>query len=113
MSEGAETRLVKQIRDAVATDMGLRLWRNNTGVAKSKGFFIRYGLCNGSADLVGVLAPQGRFVALEVKTAKGRVDPIQDTWLDIVRSMGGFACVVRSVDEAKAAVERARAGKSE
>jgi len=33
--------------------------------------------------------------------------------LELVRRMGGFAAVVRSVDEAKAALARARNGESE
>jgi hypothetical protein len=91
---------------------------------------VRAGLCVGSSDLIGLLRVEmvqpahqdatwgrtvtiGRFVALEVKTRTGRVSPEQARFLELVRKMGGFACVVRSADEALRAIERARKGESE
>lgn len=110
-----------QIQDAVRLALGkvtdVVMFRNNVGVAQHwngrEVEAVRYGLANGSADLVGVLAPSGRWVALEVKAPKGRTTDEQDRWLALVRKMGGFACVVHSVDEALAALDRARAGGSE
>ena len=85
------------------------LWRNNVGHGVlSDGRHIDYGLAVGSADLVGICA--GRFFAIEVKAPKGRVTDEQRQWIALVQSKGGFACVVRSVDEALAAVERCRKG---
>ena len=85
------------------------LWRNNVGTAvQADGSVVRYGLAVGSADLVGVVA--GRFFALEVKSERGRVTDEQRQWIALVQSKGGFAAVVRSVDEALAAVERCRKG---
>lgn len=84
----------------------MALFRNNTGFADFNGRRVRYGLALGSADLVGLV--DGRFVALEIKTDKGRTTKAQDLWLDMVRSHRGFAAVVRSADEAVAAIERAR-----
>jgi hypothetical protein len=69
---------------------------------------VRFGLCVGSADLIGCL--DGRFIALEVKAASGRLRPEQERWIAFVRSIRGFAAVVRSEEEALAAIERARAG---
>ncbi|HEX4932379.1 MAG TPA: VRR-NUC domain-containing protein [Gemmatimonadaceae bacterium] len=109
MTEGA---LQDAIRLALRDVPGLVLWRNNVGTAlHADGRRVVYGLAPGSADLVGCL--DGRFVALEVKTATGRVRPEQSVWLACVRSVGGFAAVVRSVDEAREAVTRARAGARE
>jgi hypothetical protein len=108
MSEGA---IQDAIRVALSGEPGLVLWRNNVGIAEHRGQRVRYGLAVGSADLVGCL--DGRFVALEVKTATGRAAPEQRLWLDLVRRYGGFAAIVRSVDEARAAVARARAGDSQ
>lgn len=109
MTEGA---LSDAIRLALASEPGLVLWRNNCGMAEHwSGRTVTrvvYGLAPGSADLVGLLA--GRFVALEIKTATGRVTPAQRAWLDLVSRSGGFAAVVRSVEEAHAAVARCRAG---
>lgn len=113
-----ESVLQAEIRLALGRDPSLVLWRNAVGQAEhvagnGRTFRQAFGLARGSADLVGILAPSGRFVALEIKTPTGRVSPEQTTWLALVRSRGGFAAVVRSVDEAIAAIERARAGASE
>ncbi len=79
---------------------GCLIWRNNTGVLKDKtGRPIKFGLCNGSSDLIGV-AKDGRFLAVEVKAEGGRVRPDQAMFIEAVRRAGGRAGVARSVGEA-------------
>lgn len=107
-----ERELQHEIRLAVGSLPDVCIWRNETGQAKHIGprgrpQHVRYGLCVGSADLIGV-GPGGRFLALEIKTETGRVTPEQTMFLDLVRSKGGIAAVVRSVDEALAVIEAAR-----
>ena len=115
-----ESQIQDAIRLALGTEPGLVLWRNNVGTAEhwtERGVQrVRYGLAPGSADLVGLCITAsgiGRFIALEIKTPTGRVAPEQVLWLALVRRTGGFAAVVRSVDEARAAVARCRAGGAE
>ncbi len=45
---------------------------------------------------------RGRFIALEVKEPRGRVSKIQNKVLNDISVAGGWAVVVRSVDEALA-----------
>jgi hypothetical protein len=81
------------------------------------------GLGTGSADLVGIVSvvvtPEmvGRTIGvaacLEAKMPGKTLEPDQARWAKVVRSLGGFCCLVRSVDEAIAAVARCRAGASE
>jgi hypothetical protein len=102
-----ETAIVGAIKEALALEPGLLISRNNTGSLYDRhGRPVRFGLGRGSADLVGCL--DGRYIALEVKTPKGKTSGWQDAWLQSVRDAGGFACVVRSVFEARAAVEACR-----
>ena len=108
MTEG---HIQDEIRLALSDERDLVLWRNNVGIADQRGARVRYGLAVGSADLIGCL--NGRFVALEVKTSTGRATPEQRLWLDLVRRHGGFAAIVRSTDDARAAIARARTGASE
>ena len=54
--------------------------------------------------------PIGRFLALEVKTETGRVSKEQTMFLALVNKRGGYACVVRSVEDAIAAVDAAANG---
>ena len=109
----SESQIQSDIRIALGLVGDLRMFRNNVGVAKQDNTRVRYGLCTGSSDLIGILAPAGRFVALEVKTDTGKLTPEQTRFLAMVRALGGFATVVRSVPDAIEAIARARAGASE
>ena len=54
---------------------------------------------SGVPDIVCVLPPSGFTLAIEVKTPTGRVDPIQTATLQKIRNAGGFAWVIRSMEE--------------
>ena len=105
-----ESQVLADVQKALGKLPDLALWRNNIG---SPDRIHHYGLPVGSADLIGILSPTGRLIALECKSATGKLRPEQIRWLTAVRAMGGFACVVRSADEALSAITRARLGKSE
>ena len=90
-----------------------RLFRNNTGTLKdANGRPVQFGLCKGSADLIGwrtvTITPEmvgqqvAVFTSIEVKTATGRLRPEQQQWLDAVQAAGGIAGVARSVSDAEA-----------
>lgn len=84
-----------------ASRLGCVVWRNNTGALKdARGRLVRYGLCTGSADIIG-LAPDGRFLAIECKTEKGHLNDSQRTFLEIVRKNGGIAFVATCADDLK------------
>jgi len=108
----AEPELQRDIRLALSRERDLVIWRNNVGVAQHGQHRVRYGLALGSSDLIGILSP-GRFIALEVKSPRGRATEEQQLFAELVRARGGFAATVRSVEEALAAVARARGGGSE
>ncbi len=57
------------------------------------------GLCKGSADIIGI-APDGRFLAVEVKTPKGRPSAEQINFIDVVNRSGGIAGIARSPEDA-------------
>ncbi len=88
-----------------------RLFRNNTGTLRDiNGRPVTFGLCKGSADLIGwtsrTITPEmvgqqvAVFTSIEVKSSSGRVKPEQQQWLNAVQSAGGIAGVARSVGEA-------------
>jgi hypothetical protein len=113
-----ERDIVAEIRIALGCVPGLILWRNPVHNLESfdedrgKVIHLRAGLAEGSADLIGVF--NGRFIALEVKKSKtGRESDKQTAWLASVRACRGFAATIRSVDEAKAALERCARGELE
>jgi len=57
---------------------------------------------NGCPDLL--VCHRGRIVAIEVKTPAGKVSDLQTEWHLWWRAHGGAVAVVRSVEEALAAV---------
>jgi len=106
----SEARILNDIMRAVGALPHVRIFRNSVGHARDpvSGQHMKFGLAVGASDLVGIVKPRGRFIALEVKSAAGRLRPEQDAFLRMVVAMGGVAGVVRSVDEALALVEQAR-----
>lgn len=111
-----EREIQHAIREGLGLEPDLVLWRNSAGVFEQfdertgKATKIRAGLVVGASDLLGILSPAGRWFALEVKTDAGSPSKEQVWFIDLIRRMGGFACIVRSVDEAKQALARARQG---
>ena len=106
----SEAELLAAIRDALVTSGRVMVWRNNSGMLRAEhGRVVRFGLGLGSADLIGLVRGSGRFFALEVKTPRGTASPEQRAWIGAVVAAGGFARVVRSVDEAMAALDEASA----
>ena len=84
------------------SEAGCCVWRNNTGqLPDANGRPIKFGLCVGSSDIIGI-ATDGRFLAVEVKTATGRTTPAQDHFLAVVRARGGLSGVARSPAQAVA-----------
>ena len=86
-------------------------WRNQVGVAVYPGGQkVPYGLCKGAADLIGIrsvlITPEhigttlGQFTAIEVKSARGRLSPEQQLFLNLVTAKGGLSLTPRSLEEA-------------
>lgn len=63
------------------------------------------GLPPGFSDLFGV-TPDGRFLALEVKTPTGKVSEEQEKFIAAIKRSGGRAGIVRSVADALAVLEQ-------
>ena len=79
---------------------GCLAWRNNTGVLPDRrGKPVRFGLCVGSSDIIGI-APDGVFFAVECKTAKGRATDKQHNFISAVVRQGGRAGIARTAQEA-------------
>ena len=99
-----ETRLQNQIRLAVSENFdNVILWRNHTGAFKSpNGQLVKFGLCPGSADLIGIALQDGvgRFVAMEIKLPGEKPRQDQVRFLERVRELGGISGAVTSVEEA-------------
>ena len=107
----SEQSIQQEIRIACSRGQ-TRLFRNNTGTLRDQhGRPVQFGLCKGSADLIGwrtiTITPEmvgqqvAVFASIEVKTPSGRLRPEQQQWLDAVQAAGGIAGVARSVSDAE------------
>ena len=107
----SEQRIQQEIRIAISNG-DCRVFRNNTGTLKDQnGRPVQFGLCKGSADLIGwkrvTITPEmvgqqvAVFTSIEVKTPTGRIRPEQQQWLEAVQAAGGIAGVARSVEDAQ------------
>ena len=80
---------------------GIFCWRNSTGamVREFGGHkhFYRFG-CVGSPDIIGMM-PDGRFLGVEVKAARGACTSDQWAFLEKIRQNGGIGIVARSIEE--------------
>lgn len=95
----SEAEVLRQIRLGLNAP-GRVFWRNNVGVAEfPSGERVAYGVGGpGGSDLLGIV--DGHFVAIEVKSARGRLTAEQKRFIDLVRRCGGRAGEARSVEDA-------------
>lgn len=106
----SEKEIQKQILQFL-TAYKIFVFRNNTtGVYDPvkkifrplSGFSLR-----GVADILG-LTPEGRFLAIEVKTATGRQTFEQKQFEDAVKANNGIYILARSIDDVRWLVEAQR-----
>ena len=111
-----EKEVMSNVREWAHARGDVTLWRNNVGSLEwAPGRWLRYGLCVGSADFIGLttitITPElvGRkvavFTALEAKAENGVVSEDQERFLMTVKDAGGIASVVHDAEEAQLAVE--------
>ncbi len=77
---------------------GVMAWRVPLGaVLRAGGRVKSKNPMSGHPDIAAIYG--GRYLAIEVKTEKGRVAPHQQQWIDNINAEGGLAFVARSVDD--------------
>lgn len=120
-----ESRLQQEIMLALGRSDKLRVFRNHIGggwagkhhrtpdnrVVIENPRFVKFGLPEGSSDLVGwrerTITPDdvgktiAQFVCIEIKTAKGGLDDAQKRFLHLAEEMGCEVHVIRSEEEAQ------------
>ena len=96
-----ESDITKSILKYLKTLPRCFFWKEHGGI---------YGT-SGIPDIIFCI--DGRFIAMEVKTQKGKTTPLQNAAIRKIHSSGGFAFVVRSVEEAKNAIDSTMGGKND
>lgn len=71
---------------------------------------VTYGLHVGSSDLIGVAAPLGRLVAIELKSATGVLAPDQHNFIARMRALGAIAGEARTLGDVERMIASAGGG---
>ena len=126
MVTGSNPRSESEVQSAIRLRLGqlpdVRVWRNNVGQLSQRGAegrktTVRFGLCVGSSDLLCIVGPRGRWLAIEVKAEEWKPaksgaafqhEEEQRQWIAVVERFGGVGGFATNEDEAMALVERAR-----
>lgn len=107
-SLNTHVRSEKEIQRDILAYLAMRkdvfAWQNDSvGIfdTKKQIFRKRVGIL-GTSDILGIY--KGRFLAIEVKSAKGRLSEHQKTFLENVKLHGGIAIVARSIEDVISAI---------
>lgn len=75
------------------------VWKNPVGLGKTiRGDVVKFGV-RGSADLLGILGPYGKFLAIELKTGKAVQTKEQLVYEKVITDRGGCYFVIRNEDD--------------
>jgi hypothetical protein len=103
-----ERDIQKVILDYLAC-IGVFAWRANTGAVaatyKGKSRFMRFGP-KGQADILGIMSPSGRLLAIEVKRKGQGPTEEQSRFLNRIDLAGGIAIVAHSLEECQESLEQ-------
>lgn len=91
--------LTRQILDYLFLQ-GIYAWRqNSTGLFDPRKGIYRPAAKKGVSDILAIVPPTGRLLAIEVKVGKDRLRPEQEGFLRSVQDMGGLAFVARDFEQ--------------
>jgi Holliday junction resolvase len=97
-----ESEIQKEILDWLRRS-GWKAWKNHVGPVRVKGART-FNQKKGSPDIEAI--KNGIFLALEVKTGKGKLDPDQIIWLEDIARHGGVSVVAHSLETAMLGVTK-------
>jgi hypothetical protein len=84
-------------------------WLNLQGCyVFTQGMHTRTGGRCGTPDILACVPPEGRFLAIELKVADGRLKPAQATESERIRNAGGCAIVAHTLQDVIVGIWKAR-----
>ena len=97
----SEHELQQRILLELGNRSDLRVWRQNTGaLINQHGHLVKFGL-QGSADILGIIKPHGRFLAIEVKAPRGKLTAQQERFKQMIEGHGGLYILARTLEDVK------------
>lgn len=96
-----ERDIEKAIQDAFWCKFRVKLWKIDSGCAGMRRGSVGYStMPPGFPDLLGVIHPSGRVLAIECKRPGNKPTEQQQAFLDVITKSGGVALWADSVDVA-------------
>lgn len=107
-----EQEIQKEILHWLNTQYDIFAWRcNSTGIFDGKGYRKQGGFnIRGVSDILAILSPSGKLLAIEVKTDTGKLSTEQFAFIAKINKMGGQAAVCRSLSDAQVFIDNVRRG---
>lgn len=82
---------------------GVFCWRQNQGAISGeyngKRRFLRFSSATGISDILGIMPPSGRLLAIECKRPGRKPTVEQEAFLQMIRDSGGLALCIHSLEE--------------
>jgi hypothetical protein len=102
------TALVNRILMRFSARPALSLFKMHTGVARALtgDYYVKYGILGGT-DIIGILKPNGRWVAIEVKVGKDDLGPKQRHFRQLIEEHGGLYVLARDLSDVDVALTNA------
>lgn len=104
-----EAQLVKLIIQRYNYEPDIFLWRSNSGsmVIDGKGGK-RFFKCNipGTPDIIGFIAPIGRFIGIECKVGRNKQNPNQVAFQEDANKRGAIYILAYSLDDVESVINR-------
>lgn len=101
----SEAEIVNEVLLSLGSMPGVRVWRQNTGALENReGRLVRFGV-KGSADISGIVSPEGWRLEVECKSSTGTLTPEQRRWLDMIDERGGISFLTRDAQDARAQLD--------
>lgn len=103
----AHSALVNRILLRFSLRPDLTLWKLNTGVGKPlhSDRVVRFGI-KGGTDIIGIIKPSGRWIAIECKTGSGKLEQDQETFRDVVIAHGALYVEARCLEDVQVALDQ-------
>lgn len=96
------SKLVNELLLMIGRDFpNIRAWKNATGTTKIETRIIKFGL-KGSADILGIMKPDGRLLAIECKTGQAIQSKFQKNFEKMIVDFGGIYLVSHAAQETRA-----------
>ena len=98
-----ENKIEHPLQDDILREFGtrsdMRIWRNNTGMARRGKYHVRFGVV-GQADISGIYH-DGRRIEIECKSPHKKRTDAQIAWAEMIQKFNGIYILAYSIEDVR------------